>query len=506
MSTKDDKPHEKEQCNYRGLLFRCRKRLIPGETLCKYHSAKEAQQASEEAAYKQRVEKAGSLKVPTTFDEKIKASYLRKGYCIFQSEINGIDKWIWGETAVCDKKVAPGSPLCPKHTKANFAIVEQEQKQKIEEEQQRLKLRLEEERRRNEYHQLQVMADSLRTVASHWQHLSGKEFEQEFAALLRRYGYEISQLSSGSDRGIDIAAVRDGKKVVVQCKATQGPVSESTVRDLYGTMVSEGVDKAILASISGFSQNTRDFAKGKPIELIDLEQMIKMSVNVTSYNPEMAQHHYSSGISLLKNNKAEEAISEFQKAIRLKPDYVEAHIKLGQGYCLKNFYDLAINQFEEAIKLEPKHVEAHYWLGLAYGWKGINELAIQHLEEAIKLKPDDVSVLSNLGHEYIKKGLYDTAINYLKEAIRLDPDDAYAHFKLGVAYDGKGLCDLAIEHLEDSILLEPDNAMVHKLLALRYFDKGMHSLAIKHAERGVEINPNDVTAYELLDMLYRLRE
>ena len=43
----------------------------------------------------------------------------------------------------------------------------------------------------------------------------------------------------------------------------------SAVRDLFGTVQNEGASKGILVTTSGFGAASFDFAKGKPLELLD---------------------------------------------------------------------------------------------------------------------------------------------------------------------------------------------------------------------------------------------
>ncbi|MFQ5862492.1 MAG: restriction endonuclease [Candidatus Brocadiales bacterium] len=416
--------YEKERCSYRGRFSRCSNRAAPGKMLCEHHVNKEAERARKEAAYKQRLVEAKALKIPITTNEDVKSECLLDGRCIYQ-------KNTWGSrllTRPCGKPVAPGSPLCQEHTQENDAILEREQKlrleeeqkqlelkreeeerqrieeeqrqiklkreeeerRRIEEEQKQLELKREEERQQEEDLQLSIAAETKRTSTSYWQSLNDKQFELEFAALMRRHGYEITQISSGADTGVDIAAIKDGEKVIVQCKATETPVSQSAVRDLYGTMISEGADKAILASTSGFSESTREFAKGKPIELVDLEQIIKLSTDVSSNNLTEAQHHLNSGASLLldEDKQEEVAISESQKATSLKPGDAEAYYGLGIAHCKKGEYDQAIGQFEEAIRLKPDYAEAHYELGMAHCKKGEYDQAVRQYKKTIELKPD----------------------------------------------------------------------------------------------------------------------
>ncbi|MFQ5862788.1 MAG: restriction endonuclease [Candidatus Brocadiales bacterium] len=72
-------------------------------------------------------------------------------------------------------------------------------------------------------------------------------------------------------------AAKDGQKIVIQCKAHKAPVGPGVVRDLYGTLINEKADKALLASVSGFTKGVFEFIEGKPIELIGLNQIIQLS-------------------------------------------------------------------------------------------------------------------------------------------------------------------------------------------------------------------------------------
>ena len=60
-----------------------------------------------------------------------------------------------------------------------------------------------------------------------------------------------------------------GGKVVIQAKRYSNTVGVSAVHDLYGTMMNEGANKGILVATSSYGPDAYDFAKDKPIELID---------------------------------------------------------------------------------------------------------------------------------------------------------------------------------------------------------------------------------------------
>ena len=67
-----------------------------------------------------------------------------------------------------------------------------------------------------------------------------------------------------------------GGKVVIQAKRYKNTVGVAAVRDLYGTMINEGANKGILVTTSGYGPDAFEFAKDKPIELMDGGQLLYM--------------------------------------------------------------------------------------------------------------------------------------------------------------------------------------------------------------------------------------
>ncbi len=99
------------------------------------------------------------------------------------------------------------------------------------------------------------------------------EFENLVSNLFTKMGLETKQTRSSRDGGVDAVAfdVRPvlGGKVVIQAKRYKNTVGVSAVRDLYGTMLNEGANKGILVCTSHYGADAYEFAKDKPIELID---------------------------------------------------------------------------------------------------------------------------------------------------------------------------------------------------------------------------------------------
>ena len=109
-----------------------------------------------------------------------------------------------------------------------------------------------------------------------FEHLVRDLFEKVFA----KEGGEVRVTQASRDRGVDAIAfdpdpIRGGK-FVIQAKRYNMVVPVAAVRDLYGTMLNEGAAKGILVTTSYYGNDSRDFAKNKPIALIDGSNLVYM--------------------------------------------------------------------------------------------------------------------------------------------------------------------------------------------------------------------------------------
>lgn len=108
--------------------------------------------------------------------------------------------------------------------------------------------------------------------------LSWREFEELVGEAFRRQGYTVIENShAGADGGIDIRLRKDGQLHIVQCKNWKSSkVGVQVVREMFGVMVSEHASKVSIIISGDFTKEARDFAKNKPVDLIDGDRLSSM--------------------------------------------------------------------------------------------------------------------------------------------------------------------------------------------------------------------------------------
>ena len=113
-------------------------------------------------------------------------------------------------------------------------------------------------------------------------------------------------------------------------------------------------------------------------------------------HPNFSLVYNNLGTALYAEEKNEEAISNYKKAIKLNPMHVKAHYNLGIALFAKKKYEEAISHYKMAIKLNPNFTNAHYNLGIVLAQRGEMKEAVHHFRKTVRLRPDLVAARDNL--------------------------------------------------------------------------------------------------------------
>jgi len=108
--------------------------------------------------------------------------------------------------------------------------------------------------------------------------LSPAEFERYVAELFRKKGYNVRVRGRSGDLGVDLEVTRpDGRRAIVQCKRYRNSIGPDVVRELLGTMIHEQVHHAFLVTTADISPAAREWARTKPMTLIDGQNLRELA-------------------------------------------------------------------------------------------------------------------------------------------------------------------------------------------------------------------------------------
>jgi len=121
--------------------------------------------------------------------------------------------------------------------------------------------------------------------------LSWREFEELVGEAYRRAGYTVRENSgAGPDGGVDLVLNKDGNTYLVQCKQWRSwKIGVKVVREMYGLLVAKHATGTIIITSGIFTQEAKDFASGKPIDLVEGRQLADLVSDVQKAPPKTLQ-------------------------------------------------------------------------------------------------------------------------------------------------------------------------------------------------------------------------
>ena len=162
------------------------------------------------------------------------------------------------------------------------------------------------------------------------------------------------------------------------------------------------------------------------------------------------------GSALEGAGRIDEAIDQYQQAVRINPEYAEGHYNLGAALWRVGASDAAIEHYEQALLIKTNFAEAHYNLGtVLWPTRGV-QAALPHFEAAVRINPDYAEAHNNLGVALQQEGHVREAIGHYERAIQIKPDYVDAHNNLAVALEREGRIQEAIQQYEMVVRLKPD--------------------------------------------------
>lgn len=110
---------------------------------------------------------------------------------------------------------------------------------------------------------------------SHIDTMTGEEFEEYVAELLRFQGYKTRMTPRSGDYGVDIVAIKDGIKTAVQIKRYTKKLDQKPIREaVTGMAVRQyGCTKAMVVTNSTFTKAAIFLAAESKCELVDREKL-----------------------------------------------------------------------------------------------------------------------------------------------------------------------------------------------------------------------------------------
>ena len=257
---------------------------------------------------------------------------------------------------------------------------------------------------------------------------------------------------------------------------------------LAGTM-NGGADLAILQQVA------RDLQAGR---LVNAEAALR---SLTTAGFEQPDALYMRAICADKRGQAAEALTLFDRALRLVPD--NAAIWNSRGNLLNRGGDSvgAIESFRRAVAVAPGHFEAWFNMGSIAVHAEQWAVATEALARARRLAPGDGRVLVALGLLAQRRGRLDEAEAAYREALAINARDGRAWHNLGTLLRVRGQPAPALVAIDQALaagLALPETATIRAHLLA---ELGQFEAAVAQYRAVIAVAPDHLDAQETLAQL-----
>ena len=201
--------------------------------------------------------------------------------------------------------------------------------------------------------------------------------------------------------------------------------------------------------------------------------------------------------------KTPAAVEQVRTLMRPYAGRSDAHLYLGFVANARGEMDEAISQYQAALKNDPNSAGAYNQLGIAFAKVGRFDQAIVNLQHSVELNPMNATARFNLGAVLLQRGKDAQGLKELGEVVRLKPDYAAAHFCMGFAFLYAKRIDEAIARFREGLRYQPDDAEAHYGLGSALAVQGKREDAIVDLRQALRLRPDYAEAQELLHRLER---
>jgi len=203
----------------------------------------------------------------------------------------------------------------------------------------------------------------------------------------------------------------------------------------------------------------------------DAEEAIKELEKAVALKPGSvrAQFNLAEAYAASASHGPAKQIEQLRKVISLSPDFARAHVALGKALLREQKADEAVTELQEATRLDPQSGEAHYQLGLALTRAGRQSEATAEVQKGRELSAADernqnAALDIAEGRAALDKGELEQASAKFQHAIKLQPDSAPAQHYLGIALQKQGDAAGASAAFEKAIELNPGDRFARSAL------------------------------------------
>jgi len=202
--------------------------------------------------------------------------------------------------------------------------------------------------------------------------------------------------------------------------------------------------------------------------------------------------HHNLGIVHQQRGRHVEALAEFRAAARLDPKFGPAPLLAGSTLLALGRAEEAVAELERAVRLMPGERAAHLQLADACERAGNLPCLVRESRALYAMTPSDPEYTYRLGKAYLRLSEWS-----YRRIQAIDPRSARLSEALGREYLLQGQPELALREFQQAAERNPSLPGIHLAIARIHADARRWDEAIRELERELVVAPGSAAALEL---------
>jgi protein O-mannosyl-transferase len=198
-------------------------------------------------------------------------------------------------------------------------------------------------------------------------------------------------------------------------------------------------------------------------------KILKMAINenLSSMDPNFALARLNLGELYGKTGNIENAITEWEAALKIDPSLLPAHFNLGTGYMMAGKLTLAESAFKNCLKLNSRYEPALFNLAKVYQKQQKWVKSTQQFKSFLEVTGPNPSAYAQIGFNFNRQADFKDAQKFLEKSILLQPNNFDSRISIAEALINLGQVTKAREHLQIALKINPDlaqNKMIKNMM------------------------------------------
>ena len=236
-------------------------------------------------------------------------------------------------------------------------------------------------------------------------------------------------------------------------------------------------------------------------EYAEAERLFRKQVAET---PDSAPALSNLGAVLAREDKVDEAISFYKKALIADPRLDSIYLNIGIAYFRAGRFDASIAPLEQFLKSHSGEIRARKMHAISLVECSRYKQGISELDSLNREKPNDPGILFALASAHIRAGDEDRGKQLLQQIEAMNISPAAVHLLEGMLLYRSKLYDEAERELQQALRLDPKSAPTLAALGRLRLRVNGDPAAIDLLQRALAIQPQDAESnYQLGVLLSR---